>query len=490
MKRLSGITKRWILNTLCVIAVLLMIAATVSSALIYFSYYNGVTHALEACANDSVAAFFKLYLGSDEQLFEAGAEEYVENFDKKKTVEVWVINSKGEVIASSGGFDVKQTDIPDYENACLSNAGRALWTGSLNSGERVMALTLLLSPPNSETGEKSEAVRYIISLESTDKQIIIIISAIVFACFLAFCLVALSGYFFIASIVKPIKKINETAQKIAQGDFSVNIDSHIYNDEIGELCETIKYMAGEIYQTDKIKNDFISTISHELRTPLTAINGWGETMLQVEASDTQLIQKGLRIIVNESKRLTEMVEELLDFSRMQSGRMTLQIRKIDVLAELDETVFVFRERAAREGIEVVYNAAELIAPMNGDPNRIRQVFANILDNAIKYNKQGGKIVIIAEVATESIVIIIGDSGCGISPEDLPRVKEKFYKANVSVKGSGIGLAVADEIVRLHGGELLIDSVVGTGTTVTVTLPIIPPEIPTMILLDERSEDNG
>ncbi|MCR4926230.1 MAG: HAMP domain-containing histidine kinase [Clostridiales bacterium] len=489
MKKVSGITKRWVLNTLCVIIAVMAVIATLSSAFIYSYYYDSVSRTLESHTNEVVSTFFNLYSGSSEELFETGAREFVENFDDKETIEVWVINKNGKVVASSSGFDITETNMPDYKEACSSNKGKAIWTGKMSSGEKVMAMSIALPPTADETSSNT-AVRYIISLKDIDTQIYMIISVIIFVCLLSISLVALSGSFFIRSIVRPVNKLNEMAKQIAAGNFNTHIDRLTYNDEIGELCETINYMSQEISQTDKIKNDFISTVSHELRTPLTAINGWGETILQSGASDTEVLNKGVKIIVSESKRLTEMVEELLDFSRIQSGRMTLQIEKIDVLAELDETVFVFRERAQREGIEVVYNATDAIAPMNGDPNRIKQVFANVLDNAIKYNKQGGKIVIIAEVTTEQVRIIIGDSGCGISPEDLPKVKEKFYKANVSVRGSGIGLAVADEVVKLHGGELIIDSVLNVGTTITILLPIIPPEIPTMVLPDERSEENN
>ena len=315
-----------------------------------------------------------------------------------------------------------------------------------------------------------------ISLEAVDAQLGRIAVLIAAVCIIMFALVLVSGSVFIRSIVTPVKDIGETAKRIAGGDLEARIDHYPYNDEIGELCATINDMATKLSESDRMKNDFISTVSHELRTPLTAIKGWGETLLQIDDTDPAMTKRGMGVIINEASRLNDMVEELLDFSRMSSGRMKLSFEKIDVLAELDEVVFAFRERSVKEGVEVIYNVPDLPAPANADASRIKQVFINVLDNALKYTEQGGKIVIYAEMPNPvTLIVTLSDTGKGIPPEDLPHVKEKFYKANTTVRGSGIGLAVADEIIRLHSGELDVDSVLGEGPTVRVTIPIEPVE---------------
>ena len=284
--------------------------------------------------------------------------------------------------------------------------------------------------------------------------------------------VSLSGVFFIQTIVTPVRKINDTAKLIAEGNYDVRVESTSKdNDEITELADSINTMISEIAVSDKLKNDFISTVSHELRTPLTAIKGWGEMLKELDGEDREISRRGTEVIINEADRLSRLVEELLDFSRMQNGSMTLRLEKIDVLAELDEAVFVFKERSKRDGIEIRYNAPEIPAPMMGDPNRIKQVFVNVLDNAFKYNKQGGLVDVEAIVDSGALTINVSDTGCGIAPEDLPNVKKKFYKANIQVRGSGIGLAVVDEIINLHNGVFEIASEVNVGTTVTIVLPI-------------------
>ena len=342
----------------------------------------------------------------------------------------------------------------------------------LHNGEKVMAVCRIIKDSN---GDNVGAIRVLSSLEQIDRQVTTLIFLVLAALIIVFALIIFSNLFFIRSIIFPVQEITETTKKISQGDYSARIEKK-YDDEIGNLCDSINTMAEEISTTDKMKNDFISTISHELRTPLTSIKGWGETlMLGTDDSVDELTRKGLQVIVKEAGRLEGFVEELLDFSRLQSGRMNLRLAKTDLFAELDETVFTFRERALRDGIEVKYSIPEVPAIANADANRLKQVFMNILDNALKYSRSPSKIFVKAEFTKldnqNFVKIAIADQGCGISKEDLPHVKEKFYKANVSVRGSGIGLAVTNEIVNLHHGKLEIDSQEGKGTLVTIYLPV-------------------
>ncbi|HZJ78442.1 MAG TPA: HAMP domain-containing sensor histidine kinase [Clostridia bacterium] len=467
--KVGGITKRWIRNTLGIISVILIITAVSSIVFMHNYYYRSVRFTLLSKDNDLVDTYFDLNTGSD-SAFVYGARGFVETFNDKDTMEVWVIDKNGNVVVTSSGFDVdRNIGMPDYDLALTSDIGRGEWLGKLDNGEKVMTMTVSLTSQNNKT---NGAIRYMVSLEDIDAQIIRISVVICLFSLLSIVLVIISGIYFIQSIVKPIQKISETAKQIAGGDFEARIESFTADDEIGELSDTINFMASEISAADKMKNDFLSTVSHELRTPLTAIKGWGETILQVGDGDQALTKRGMEVIISEASRLSGIVEELLDFSRIQSGRIKLKLEKIDVLAELDETVFTFKERALKEGIELIYNAPDLPAPMSGDAARIKQVFVNILDNSFKYNNQGGKVVVFSEVdLLDSLEIVIGDTGCGIAPEDLPRVKEKFFKSNTSVRGSGIGLAVSDEIVKLHGGEISVDSVLGEGTSVTIKLPL-------------------
>lgn len=473
---LSGITRRWITNTLLVVVAVLFLVGFIFLVVIQDYYYSTVELKVTSQYSNSVANFFSAYTGSTSARFEAGAREYIANFSQKDVMEVWVIDGDGEVVISSAGFEIGDNqEIPDYDEALKSETRSATYKGDNRYGEKICSATFLLPTVD---GEEVGAVRYIVSMEQINWQLTKIFLLIFAVLLIIIILIASSGFFFVQSIVRPVKEINEIAKQIAAGDLSVRAPPQKYDDEISELCESINYMAEEISSSDKMKNDFVSTVSHEMKTPLTAIKGWGETLLDIGDSDPALTKRGIQVIIGESSRLTGVVEDLLDLSRIMNGRLTLRTEKIDILAELDETIFVFKDRSTREGIELIYDAPDLPAPTEGDSGRIKQVFVNVLDNAFKYTEQGGKINVFAELLSlkedekhDILKIYVEDTGCGISEEDLPRVKAKFYKSNISVRGSGIGLAVCDEIVNMHGGSLDIASELGVGTCVTITFPV-------------------
>ena len=335
-----------------------------------------------------------------------------------------------------------------------------------------MSETRVIKDPD---GAVVGAIRYIVSMEPVNSRIILSAVIIIAIGLVILGLVIISGLLFIRSIVKPIQRLSEAAGQIAQGDFSASEKiEHKYDDEIGDLCDAVSDMAKDLQTTEQMKNDFISRVSHELRTPLTAIKGWAETMQLSERGtlDRRTFDKGMGVIIKESTRLTGIVEELLDFGRIQRGRMVLMNEKIDILAEFDETVYMLKERAVEEGKHLLYDEPEVVyPPIYGDRNRLRQVFINIIDNAIKYSNKGGTVKIVAgETPSGDIMVTVEDSGCGISKFDMPRIKTKFYKANHTKKGSGIGLAVADEIIAQHGGTLTLESESGKGTKVIITIP--------------------
>lgn len=465
--KMGGITRRWAINTFGVVFVLLLVVSVSVISTFRNHYYNAVTLKLKAITEDASVNLLSLYgIDSQESLF-IGGSRYLEEFADKDKVGVWILDKSGTVLLSSNGFSLDKTDeMPDFAQAMQEKvAAFRPQEVTLPSGERAMTATVALWQTQ---GQTIGAVRYLISLRDVNAQIRAVSILVVLVSLLALLLVLISGSFFIRSIVGPIKTISETAQRIAGGDLRARIDHYFYDDELGALSATVNNMAQELERSDRVKNDFISTVSHELRTPLTAIRGWGETLLQVGDTDEVATKRGINVIISESTRLAGILEELLDFSRMQSGRLQMRMERMDLLAELDEVVFTMKERAIREGVELVYNVPHFPIPMNGDTGRIRQAFLNVLDNAIKYNEPGGKINVEAEIQGENLVeIAISDTGRGIAEKDLGHVKEKFYKADTSVRGSGIGLAVADEIMQLHGGMLKVASILGQGTTVTM-----------------------
>ncbi len=461
----KSITKRWIVNNLGVIVLALIVIELVVVYAIQSYYYSSAKQYLVSKIN-AVTSVLSIHSQDSSANFSAEVRKTLETFNEKDKIELMAINSKGRVVLTSSGFSPDADYVmPDYEDAM--ELGEGSYIGRLSSeGEKVLAVSVPLSSISNEYS----SVRMVTSLTEIDNTIkgyIIFVTAV---CSTIIFIIVVTGLYFARSIVRPIRQISGITRKFAMGDFSVRIQSNA-DDEIGELCSSINHMADELSSAEAMKNEFISSVSHELRTPLTAIKGWAETLMFDGGENPDTMKKGVGVIVNETERLQQMVEELLDFSRMQNGHFTLQNSTMDILAELGDAVLMYSDKARRENIKIIYDEPEMLPFVFGDKNRIRQVFINVIDNALKYSEPGGTVTIKAGVKDGRIRVSVKDTGCGIKESDLAKVKTKFYKANHTRRGSGIGLAVADEIIAMHGGNLEIYSAgEGKGTKVTITLP--------------------
>lgn len=435
------------------------------SVFINFYYYNSAKQYISSRLN-MVSGMLSQYYADNPSSFTSEVRSIVENWSDKNRMELMTVSGSGQVSMTSSGF-APTFDVltQDYYDA-LKSGSSGTFTGRLPSGEKVIAISIVTP----DTAGEFSVIRIMASTARIDRHIasLIIIAAVTFGAILS--LMMFSGMYFVKSIVLPVRQLGATARRYARGDFSVRMPVQS-DDEIGELCEIINKMADELSQSEAMRNEFISGVSHELRTPLTAIKGWAETIGSMP-DDSETIVKGMRVITSETERLSEMVEELLDFSRMQNGKFTLTKGNVDILAELGDAVLIYTEKAKKEGIELVYAEPEDLPAVYGDRNRLRQVFINVIDNAIKYSEKGGFVTVQAILADENrIEIEVSDTGCGISPEDLPKIKTKFFRANHNKRGSGIGLAVADEIITMHSGTLEVFSEQGMGTTVVIMLPV-------------------
>lgn len=468
----KGITRRWLFTTFSILGTMLVIMFIISVSLINSYYYNNIQQILNQRASVAADYFSQTALSGSSSFsdndYQLAAQNFVEGFEDKNKMEVQFINSKGRIVVTSSGFEppVSQT-IPDYDIARISGK-YGTWNGNNENKEHVFAVTYMLEGSNLKG---TEAIRMVVSLQPTDSAVSGNIIMIISAMLVVLLFISVSSSYFIRSIVTPVKNITNIAGHIASGDFSIRLEKE-HDDEIGDLMDSINAMAAELALSENAKNDFISSVSHELRTPLTAIKGWSETVLMCGTSDEAMMKRGLGIIINETERLSGLVEQLLDFSRMQSGRMVMNFQMLDIVAEIDDVVFMFTEKAKNEGKRLTFYEPEEAIPIMGDRDRLKQVIIIVIDNAMKYSEPGGEIYIYTSVADDKMTIGVRDHGCGIPAEQLPKIKQKFYKANTSKGGFGIGLAVADEIIARHNGEFNIDSVEGDGTNVTITLPIV------------------
>lgn len=464
---IKGLTARWVVEVLSIIVAVVFIVEIIGVIAIQSFYYNSVRQNITSRLNIT-AEMLAAYDSASDYEFELEAKDFLADYPEKKSFEVQIFDRFGNMIVSSQGFRPEETAFNDYTAAKYSQNGMGEWTGKLDSGEQVMAVTSIL--PSTDQACMG-AVRFVVSLDNINSTIFnnILVMLAFGLCIIG--LVVLSGVLFLRSILKPMRAITDMAFRIASGDFKVRLPVDTKDkSEVGKLSDAINYMASELESSEKLKNDFISSVSHELRTPLTAIKGWGETVKMSIGADNGLTEKGVDIIIKETGRLSRLVEDLLDFSRLQSGRLSIRLEKCDLLAELGEAVYMYRETAAREGIKLIYNEPLELPAVMADASRIKQVFINIIDNAVKYSKKDDTVTVSAEQHDVYVQVTVKDTGCGIAAQDLGRVKEKFYKANHTVAGSGIGLAVADEIIRQHNGILEVDSVLDEGTIVSIILP--------------------
>ena len=407
--------------------------------------------------------YFNLY-SLEENIY-----DNLDSFWEQTDAQIQIYDNNGELLMDSIGVIEDNVKYIDVQRS-LQGEKNNRWIGNVSYYDyKGMAL----STPIESDGKVIGVMRLVVSLEAVDKGIsnIIVFFLIISMTVLIFSI--LVSTILAKNIVVPIKKLTIVAEEMAGGDLGVRSDTNS-RDEIGKLAKTLDYMAEEIQKREQLKNEFISSISHELRTPLTAIKGWVIT-LDDSQTDKDTLKMGLNIIEKETDRLVNMVEELLDFSKLSSGKMTLNKKEISIKAISDYIDVYMSARARRENKRLNINLDSENKKIYVDIDRIKQVLINLLDNAFKFTEAEGTISISFCSVEGSLKIIVQDNGCGISKEDLPRVKEKFYKGKNAKSKNGIGLSICDEIVKLHNGEIFIESEEGKGTLVTITLPVIKEE---------------
>ena len=466
--RIRGLRQRWLISAALPVVLLVMAAVAVYTVASAQYYYDGMLSGLEARARVAADTFTGYGVRSYSEYYRL-ASYSVETFEEKDVLELQFINPNGRVQASSYGLTAGALPgTNDIERAVGGEMG--FFRGEdPQTGESILAVSCPLLFNNRVMG----VLRYVSSLRAVEHQILInflIASGLALA---VVALILISNVLFINSVVEPVAVVSDAARRISGGSYGIRIDNH-YHDELGELVDNINDMSLKISQAEQIQQEFVSSVSHELRTPLTAINGWAETLEVDPVGNPEQTRRGLAIIGKESRRLTGMVEELLDFTKIQDGRFTLRVGTVDLVSELEDAIYTYRELFRQEGIEVSYDPGEDdIPPIAADGERMKQVFSNVFDNARKHGGAGRRIDVSVRVESAYIVIRVRDFGPGIPADELPFVKQKFYKGSSKARGSGIGLAVCDEIVRLHGGTFDVSNADDghSGAVVRIAVPM-------------------
>ena len=442
---IRGLRQRWMFSAVLPILLLLVLAVALFSVGVQEYYYNAMRSGLESRARIAAETFTGYGVKSYSEYYRL-ASYSAETFEEKDTIELQFINTNGRVQVSSYGLTAGTLPgTSDVDNA-IGGKMASFQGRDPQTGENILAVSYPLFFNSRVVG----VLRYVTSLREAQHRVLVESLLASAAALVCMALIAASN---------------------AGGSYGIMIENH-YRDELGELVDNINDMSLKISQAEKIQQEFISSVSHELRTPLTAISGWAETLSADPGANIDQTKRGLGIILKESRRLTTMVEELLEFTKMQDGRFTLRVESVDLASELEDAIYTYFELFRQEGIEVSYKGPDEDAPpIVADSERMKQVFCNVLDNAAKHGGAGKRIDVSAACEDGKFVIRVRDYGPGIPEEELPFVKQKFYKGSSKARGSGIGLAVCDEIVRLHGGTFDIANAEGGGAVVTISLPM-------------------
>lgn len=465
--RMGSLRRRWLVNTVGVVCALGLVCVFAVTMAFSAYYYSNLRSDMYRRAEETTQ-YFEAHLNRNYNEFYRSCITYAQTFQDRNDLELQFIDAQGKLVVSSyghwAGVSPTTSDIAD----AVSTRGIQPFVGKDPvTGERIVAVS---SPMIYSNGEVIGVLRYVTSTRIVDLQILQVAGLSVGAFLVVLAVMLFTGNYYIRSILVPVAQLTEKAKMIASGSYGTQIQTK-YDDEIRELAQTINEMSAKIAQNERMQADFVSSLSHELRTPLTAINGWSETLLSDDRLDDQT-RRGMKIIHGETRRLTEMVVELLDFTRIQDGRFTLNVELTDIRGEFEDTVYMYGSRLAQDGIRLEYlDNDDDIPEIPCDPKRMRQVFLNILDNAAKHGGEGKQIQASMTMEDGELVVRIRDFGPGIPEDELPLVKKKFYKGSSKARGTGIGLAVCDEIVQLHGGALDLENAPGGGTLVTVRLPV-------------------
>lgn len=388
-------------------------------------------------------------------------------FYRSNDTQVQILDNSGILLFDSLASDLigNTIDSPDVKSAIEGKQNSTKYKRE-STGESVLSLSYPLVSANQQVG----IIRLTSSMDKVDKRIsddtfwYVIFGILV-------SLVALIVSFFAASsFVKPINDLIEVSEKLASGDYTAK--AYIRgNNEITELANTLNSLSENIIIREDVKNEFISSVSHELRTPLTSIKGWAITLQAQEMQKNEdMMNQGLKIIEDEGDRLSMMVEDLLDFSRLSSSSFKYDKEKLDMV-ELSKQVHAqLFPRTQSQNIEFNFVTVYKEIPVFADKNRMKEVLINIIDNAIKFTSENGQIDLIIDQEDGNVFITVKDNGEGIKEDEIAFVASKFYKGSSSKSQTGLGLSICEEIVKAHGGRLVIKSQYGVGTSVIVEIP--------------------
>ncbi len=464
----GGLRKKVLKNFIIVILLVVLSFEIILTLFATRHYYASVRQALmsqvaytnavyNASSNDNME-----FLNKAESIFDS------QGYSQNNKIAINIIDRNGNILIDQYGFKGGgKCNYPDVRQAMRNSTNIApIIYKEYNTNEKVMSVSV----PLKVNGVVEGVIRYSISLKYVDMEIIrIIIYLILLGVLILLASIALSLKF-ADSLIEPLSELKIFSNMLARGNYNIKMNKErISDDEIGDLARTFENMAQEIQKSEKLKDEFISSISHELRTPLTSINGWSET-LQLDNISKEELSMGLNIIQDEAQRLIKLVEELLDFSRLSSDRIKLNLEDVNVENLVVSVVNQLRSMAVDKNIRLSFEfKTENMKTIKADKNRLRQVLINLIQNSIKFTPSEGSIFVAVTQYEQVTEILVRDTGIGISEQNIAKVSKKFFQEDFNKAGSGLGLAISDEIIKIHGGKMIIKSKKDEGTEIIFTI---------------------
>jgi signal transduction histidine kinase len=465
----NSLYSKLVLTFFAVILISFIFLALTLSAWFRTYYYKQKKQAMLSQAPVFIDLYEKLSYGSikPEEFL-----SYLSSLDTYLNSKIWIINQYKIVYGVSnskedGELLSTQISNPDIDLVLKGNivAGEGMFAERFNKPMYTVMFPLVIN------NQIAGAAIMSTPMTGIETELYRIYSFIWLAALIAVVVSTFIIYYFSQSIlIKPLYEINKTAREISDGEFEkrVNITS---KDEIGQLAESFNYMADTLQNLENMRRDFIANISHELRSPITTIRGFIQGILDGTIPKDKHSYY-LSIVLDESKRLTRLISDVLDLSRLESGEFSLRMGVFDINELIRIIIIKFEKQIESKKLNVNVILAGEFLYAYGDKDRIGQVITNLLDNAIKFTGEGGKISVSTKIEGKKVIVSVGDSGPGIPEDELKLIWDRFHmvdKSRTKKKGTGLGLSIARQIINQHNEKIWVESKEGVGSTFSFTL---------------------
>lgn len=410
--------------------------------------------------------------------FPLASEQKARDLADKLDARITIIDRHGGVLADSEKdwrLMENHSDRPEIIDSLEIGYGEITrFSDTLGFNMKYVAIPIKVN------GDVRGVVRLALPLSEIETELRVIYKVVLLGGVIAILVAFLIGYFISKGITSPISQMTDIAERIAKGDFSKKADARSQN-ELGALAKSLNKMADELQsqleslkKLNRVRTDFVANVSHELKTPLTSIKGFIETLEDGALEDKENSKKFIAIIKKHAERISSIIDDLLSLSELELGKDRLHKKEFDLKKLVDEVLLGFSHQISVKKHVLDVNVKGSSFKINADRDKIEEVLVNVIDNAIKYTDNNGKISVDLSENKNDFLIQVQDTGIGIPKEHLDRIFERFYRVDKArsrqLGGTGLGLAIVKHIAQLHDGNIDIESIVDKGTKVTVSLP--------------------